>query len=159
MNNDLEPFANPLIGMASALTIYLLELPRTDETAAKPCERYGLFRLLMLRFWTWAGILSYGIYLWHLPLLSFINDPAVRVAHALFAALGDVETGWQRMLLFHMVQMPAILVATLLVSLFTFLTVEIRFRPGLYSWDSSRYVGRYIKARFTRRLASSGATA
>lgn len=159
VNNDLEPFANPLIGMASALTIYLLELPRADETAAMPYERYGLFRLLMLRFWTWAGILSYGIYLWHLPLLSFINDPAVRVAHELFAALGDVESGWQRMMLFHLVQMPAVLAATLAVSLLTFLTVEIRFRPGLYSWDGSRYVGRYIRARFTRRVASSGATA
>ena len=147
------------VGNAIYYVLVNNDLPRADETAAMPQEGYGLFRLLVLRFWTWAGILSYGIYLWHLPLLSFINDSAVRVAHALFAALGDVETGWQRMLLFHMVQMPAILVATLLVSLFTFLTVEIRFRPGLYSWDSSRYVGRYIKARFTGRLASPGATA
>jgi hypothetical protein len=39
-----------------------------------------------------------------------------------------------------------ILGATLLVSAITFITVEIRFRPHLYKWDSSRYVRSMISA-------------
>lgn len=154
-NAGLEPIANPLVGLAAALTIFLLECPRADERAALPQDSYGTARLLTLRFWTWVGILSYGIYLWHFPLLSWINGLAVAAARALFGLLGGVDSGWRRVLLFHAIQLPMILGATLLVSLLTFLTVEIRFRPGLYSWDSSRYLGRYLRARFDPRVAST----
>ena len=58
-------------------------------------------RLLHLRFWTWVGILSYGIYLWHLPLLSLINGLAVDGAQVAVRAVGGVGTGWLRVLLFH----------------------------------------------------------
>ena len=39
-----------------------------------------------------------------------------------------------------------ILGVTLLVSAITFITVEIRFRPHLYKWDSSRYVRSTVAA-------------
>ena len=144
-----------MIGVAAAATVFLLELPRADESAALPQDHYGILRLLTLRFWTWLGILSYGIYLWHYPLLSWINGVAVELAQGLFPALGGVDAGWARMLLFHMVQLPLIVTATLIVSLVTFLTVETRFRPGLYSWDSSRYLGRYLRVRFQRGVLAA----
>jgi peptidoglycan/LPS O-acetylase OafA/YrhL len=133
--------ANPFIGIAAAFTIYLLELPRMDEGAPQPHERYGRLRLLTLRFWTWMGIISYGVYLWHLPIAQLGNSFTVRMALALIDSVGGVDVGWQRMLIFHAVQLPLLLGATLLVSLITFFTVEIRFRPHLYRWDRSRYGG------------------
>ena len=152
-NAGLEPLANPVVGLAAAMTIFLLECPRVDEGARLPQDSYGTIRLLHLRFWTWVGILSYGIYLWHFPLLSWINGLAVDQARSLYELIGGVDPGWLRVLLFHAIQLPMILAATLLVSLVTFLTIEIRFRPGLYSWDSSRYLGRYLKTWFDRRVA------
>jgi peptidoglycan/LPS O-acetylase OafA/YrhL len=152
--------ANPLIGVAAACTIYLLELPRADPSAPLPFERYGTLRLLTLRFWTWTGILSYGIYLWHLPIGSLCTAFAVATAQALIEALGGVDAGWQRALIFHGVQAPMILGLTLVVSAITFFTVEIRFRPHLYRWDSSRYVGRMLAAVAGRsRAPAPGRTA
>jgi peptidoglycan/LPS O-acetylase OafA/YrhL len=142
--------ANPLIGVAAAGTIYLLELPRADSSAPQPYERYGTLRLLTLRFWTWTGILSYGIYLWHLPISLLGTSFAVRAATTLIDALGGIDAGWQRMLIFHGVQVPMIIGATLLVSAITFFAVEIRFRPHLYKWDSSRYVRSMIAAAAKR---------
>lgn len=138
--------ANPFIGVAAAFTIYLLELPRADASVPPPYERYGTLRLLTLRFWTWTGILSYGIYLWHLPISLLGTSFAVETARMLIDSLGGVDAGWQRALIFHGVQVPMILGSTLLVSAITFFTVEIRFRPHLYRWDNSRYVGSVLAA-------------
>ena len=92
------------------------------------------------------GILSYGIYLWHLP-ISLLGTPvAVETARTLIDSLGGVDAGWQRVLIYHGVQVPMILGVTLLVSAITFFTVEIRVRPHLYKWDSSRYVGSVMAA-------------
>ncbi len=147
--------ANPLIGLAAAFTIYLIELPRRDESAPQPYEAYGMLRLLSARFWTWMGILSYGIYLWHLPIALLGKSWTVETALAVIEGLGGVEAGWQRTLIFHSLQLPMILGLTLLLSLITFLMVEIRFRPHLYRWDTSRYVGRAISA--VARLSQRGA--
>lgn len=144
-NSGFEEIANPIIGVASAFTIYLLELPRVDENAPQPFERYGTLRLMTLRFWTWLGILSYGIYLWHLPILSLAGSFTVRVAEGIIDGVGGVESGLLRMLIFHGTQVPIILGLSLLLSLITFFAVEIRFRPHLYRWDQSRYLFRYLK--------------
>jgi peptidoglycan/LPS O-acetylase OafA/YrhL len=133
--------ANPLIGVAAALAIYLIELPRADESAPRPSERYGPLRLATLRFWTWMGFLSYGIYLWHLPILILGGPLAIKIALMLMDHMG-VEAGWQRSLIFHAVQVPMVLGVTLLVSWITFFAVEVRFRPHLYKWDAARYSGR-----------------
>jgi peptidoglycan/LPS O-acetylase OafA/YrhL len=101
---------------------------------------------LTLRFWTWTGILSYGIYLWHLPISLLGTSFAVETARMLIDSLGGVDAGWQRALIFHGVQVPMILGGTLLVSAITFFTVEIKFRPHLYRWDNSRYVGSVLAA-------------
>ncbi len=141
LNADLErAAANPFIGIASAFTIYLLELPRVDETKPQAYESYGSLRLLTLRFWTWMGILSYGIYLWHLPVLALVGGYTVQTAQALMGALGGIEAGWHRVLIFHVTQLAIVLGITVVLSLITFLSVEIRFRPHLYRWDSSRHL-------------------
>ena len=158
-NSGFEWIANPIIGVAAAFTIYLLELPRRDESAPQPFERYGTLRLLTLRFWTWVGVLSYGLYLWHLPVLMLVSSFTSRVAHAIIDGLGGVEAGWQRMLIFHATQLPIILGLSLLVSLITFFAVEIRFRPHLYRWDNSRYVFRHLKLpRFSRQTGLADLT-
>ena len=127
------------------MTIYLLELPRADESQPPPYERYGVLRLLTLRFWTWVGILSYGLYLWHLPILIVGHSNTVELAQLLIESWEGIESGWQRMLVFQAVQLSVLLGLSLLVSLITFFIVEIRFRPHLYCWDNSKYIFRRFK--------------
>lgn len=143
-NSGFEAIANPFIGVCAALTIYLLELPRADESQPPLYERYGVLRLLTLRFWTWMGILSYGVYLWHLPILIVGHSFTAELAQMFIGNWEGIESGWQRMLIFHAIQLPVILGVTLLVSLVTFIFVEIRFRPHLYRWDNSRYLFRHL---------------
>jgi len=144
-NSGFELIANPFIGVCAALTIYLLELPRADESWPPLYERYGVLRLLTLRFWTWVGILSYGLYLWHLPVLTVGHSYTVELAQMLIESWEGIESGWQQMLIFHAIQLPVILGLSLLVSLITFIFVEIRFRPHLYRWDNSKYIFRHLE--------------
>ena len=144
-NSGFEIIANPFIGVCAALTIYLIELPRADESKPQPYEGYGALRLITLRSWTWLGILSYGVYLWHLPILLVVHSYTNEFALMLFENWGGVESGWQRTLIFHAMQLPFVLGITLIVSLITFLFVEIRFRPHLYRWDNSRYFFRHLQ--------------
>ena len=149
-NSGLEWLANPIIGIAAAFTIYLIELPRIDESKPPAHSHYGMPRLIILRFWTWIGILSYGVYLWHLPILQLVDSFTVRTAHLFIDNWEGVEAGWQKMLIFHAIQLPTVIILTLVVSLITFLAVEVRFRPHLYRWDSSRYIFRHLSFLATR---------
>ena len=144
-NSDAEWIANPIIGIVAAFMIYLIELPRADEDAVQSYERYGTARLITLRFWTWMGILSYGVYLWHLPVIYLAGPTLVESSYLFVQNLTGVEAGWARMLVVHAIQIPIILGITVLVSLITFFTVELRFRPHLYHWDSSKYVFKHLK--------------
>jgi peptidoglycan/LPS O-acetylase OafA/YrhL len=157
-NSGAEALANPFIGVVAAVVIYLIELPRPDEGAIAAEPRYAPPALLALRFWTWMGMLSYGIYLWHLPILELIDGSTVDVASFIIGGLGLEDTGWQRVVVFHATQVPIVVGLTLVVSLTTFLLVETRFRPNLYRWDSSRYVLRHLgplAAQLNRTTARS----
>lgn len=42
--------------------------------AALPLRRGGVDRLFDLRFLVWVGVISYSVYLWHVPLLDWLPD-------------------------------------------------------------------------------------
>jgi len=125
-------------------TVYLLEIPRKEdrvEAAPKP------FKILFLRFWTWMGILSYGIYLWHFPILHTQHIKTIKFLGVL-AENGYVFSKWQETLIYHMTMLPLVIFLATLVSLVTFFLIEIRYRPNLYSFGNSRYLGKYFMSIF-----------
>lgn len=149
-NNGFEEVANPFIGIMAAVTVYILELPRKDETNVTAQSQYSIPWLLFLRFWTWTGILSYGIYLWHVP-VQYLIDDFVRDWTLSILQSSVTTVTWQSVLIFHSIQLPLALGATILISLATFFLVETRFRPNLYSWDSSRFLFKhFLKAPESR---------
>ncbi len=101
-------------------------------------------RLITLRFWTWVGVLSYGVYLWHYPILVMVNSFTDRAPRMFIDNWEGIEAGWQKMRVFHAIQLPVVIGLTLVVLLITFFIVETRFRPHLYRWDSSKYFFRHL---------------
>jgi peptidoglycan/LPS O-acetylase OafA/YrhL len=110
----------------SFFLVYVAELPLKGGPG-----RNGTFESIALRFFTLAGVLSYGIYLWHFPILATwfatIDRVAVRVANALSLG-GD----WAILLMFYALEIPIIFSVTIGVAYTTFVLIETRFRPGLY---------------------------
>jgi peptidoglycan/LPS O-acetylase OafA/YrhL len=78
-----------------------------------------------------TGYLTYGIYLWHYPIImTRWNDFAEfsqRVAK-------DLNWGlWQTMVMFHSLELVFVIVLSYVLAYTTFVLVEARFRPSLYS--------------------------
>lgn len=61
----LQEFAS---GIASGLLVMLVVLAESVRG-----ERFGLVRLLDSRLLVWGGLISYGIFLWHFPLLVWLG--------------------------------------------------------------------------------------
>lgn len=112
--------------LLSAGAVFVAECDGTHEvSAAHP----GIARVL--RFTMLTGTLSYGIYLWHYMVIVSRAD--------LFAAAVDKIAGfmtlthsWEKILLYHSIQISCTLTVTYALALATFYGIETRFRPGLY---------------------------
>ncbi len=139
--------ARPIVGVATAVAIWLVEAQR------RPARRPGLALWLNGRAWTWLGILSYGIYLWHYPVLLANLDRLTAAGAALADGLGVADPA-HRILVYHAVQIPAVLAISTALSLATFWLVELRFRPGLYA--AARNVGTWRRGE-PERAAPAGA--
>jgi peptidoglycan/LPS O-acetylase OafA/YrhL len=82
---DYGLLAHVAIGIAAGLLV----LPAIDPSAT--ARRSVPIRLLTHRWAAWLGMISYGIYLWHLQLLKAIDWPFSRVAlhpPSLLSAIG-----------------------------------------------------------------------
>jgi peptidoglycan/LPS O-acetylase OafA/YrhL len=135
-----------IAAFSSAFAIYILELPRRDPDAPPAYESYATPHLLWHRFWTWMGIISYGVYLWHWPVMLYFEGAVVEVSGSLVAWL-DWTTAYQRMIAYHFVQISLLLPLIIAMSVATFFLVETRFRPNLYRWDNSRFLSRILRWR------------
>jgi peptidoglycan/LPS O-acetylase OafA/YrhL len=125
-------------------TVYILDSPQKDTLTGESPQS---FKILFLRFWTWIGFLSYGIYLWHFPIIVTQHMKVMKYL-GILAEIGYVFTKWQETLIYHITMFSFVIFLTLLVSLVTFFLIELRYRPSLYSFTNSKYTGKYLRLIF-----------
>lgn len=123
-NSGHEMLARLLLGGSAFFCIWLLELPRQQQRDPLRGSLFG-------RFWTWIGMLSYGIYLWHAPVVK-LRAPQIAGWIEELAVWLPIDTDFARMVIFHSVEIPVVLGLTLLLSYITFILVELRYRPSLF---------------------------
>jgi len=133
----VRPFANHLASLALFACVYvsfvLFELPRAPGSSRHQPGPVSMA-------FTWAGRISYGVYLWHLPLVASITGgeefPLVsRKILGLLSVIGDRPV---EHLLFALFWLVVCLALTAVLSVTTFFLVEAGFRPNLYAVGKAR---------------------
>lgn len=130
-SDALRPFAGHMASLAlfacAAVSLSIFELPERQPAERRPG--------LIPRAFTWGGRVSYGVYLWHLPvLLSLLgSESAAPVGRKLLSLLAPLQNAPLEHLLFALCWLLAGLVLVLALSTATFFLVETGFRPNLYS--------------------------
>jgi peptidoglycan/LPS O-acetylase OafA/YrhL len=142
-NNGHRYTAEITLALFAAAAIYMLELP--DKEDSNEAENITL-RVLFLRFLTWTGIISYGIYMWHLPVLLGQHRLIEKLMEHLYK-INYIKYTWQKIFLYHSIQIPLVIILTYLISYVTFMLIELRFRPNLYNFESSRILHKHGKFR------------
>ena len=106
--------------LISAWLVYVCERPSEERHAP-----------LILRVGVFTGYLTYGIYLWHYPIIMTRSgdfaEIAKRVAQSLHLDL------WQTVIVFHSMELLVVLAVSYVLAYATFVLIEARFRPSLYS--------------------------
>lgn len=105
-----------LAAMTSAALVWLCEQPSPQERKAP------FLRWIMI-----VGYLTYGFYLWHYPILRTPADPLLSWAQDL------TSTQWLATLIFHALELIIVLPLSLGAAYCSFVLIEVRFRPSLYS--------------------------
>ena len=105
-----------LAAITSAALVWLCEQPSAMERQAP-----FLHRIMIV------GYLTYGFYLWHYPILRTLADLFLGWAQAL------ATTRWLAMLIFHALELGVVLPLSLGAAYGSFVLIEARFRPSLYS--------------------------
>ncbi len=114
------------VAVISALMIFAVECPSDHEIShAHPAVAH------LVAFSAFTGTLSYGIYLWHYMIIVSRYPLFERVAEVLTVRLGW-QALWEKIAVYHIVELSFTLVATYLIATITFYLIEVRFRPGLY---------------------------
>lgn len=108
-------------------TLMILELP---DAPGRTTPRPGPIPVAL----TWGGRISYGVYLWHLPIVNSVlgNESFTPVALKLLGWLAPLgSTPWEH-IVFVLFWFIVCLCLTAGLSLATFYLVEVGFRPNLY---------------------------
>jgi peptidoglycan/LPS O-acetylase OafA/YrhL len=80
----MEPFARRFVGMAAALVLLAVTLPR------KAGEPNGVARGLEVRPLRYVGLVSYSVYLWHVPVLFWLSAHGLAFGRDPAGLLGNV---------------------------------------------------------------------
>ncbi len=113
--------AVPLAVIVSGWLVHLCERPSIEKEHAP----------LILRLSVFTGYLTYGIYLWHYPIIMTRAGDFADLAQGVAASLHLEQ--WQTMMLFHSMELLFVLVVSYGLAYATFFLIEARFRPSLYS--------------------------
>ncbi len=107
-------------------TVVVCEAPERGNALARTGIKFFLLRFGML-----SGFLTYGIYLWHYAIIvtraSIFDAVVARVGQALSLSM------WQMSILYHAIQIPIVMAMSYALAYITFIFIENRFRPNLYS--------------------------
>ncbi len=110
----------------SSTVIFICECPSTYEVSrAHPLLRFAIRGAMQ------TGTLSYGLYLWHY-LIIMTRFSAFTAATDRISAITGWTSLWQKIAIYHAIQIPVVLTASYLLATLTFHLIEVRFRPGLY---------------------------
>jgi peptidoglycan/LPS O-acetylase OafA/YrhL len=106
--------------------VALCDAPERGNALARKGIKFFLLRFGML-----TGFLTYGIYLWHYVIVVTRAQLFDKIA----ARIGEVLAlhTWEMSLLYHSVQIPFVLTLSYMLAYVTFVFIENRFRPNLYS--------------------------
>jgi peptidoglycan/LPS O-acetylase OafA/YrhL len=128
------------LALLGAMAIALVEWPRRPRAvAAEPAGRQ-----LFGRFWTWLGMLSYGVYLWHSPIRFAQEQPLTSLAREVADATG-IGSALGRVVVYHALQLPTVIGFSVALSYLTFMLVERRYRPNLYDTALARAVSPHAR--------------
>jgi len=117
--------AIPLAVLVSGWLVYVCERP-SDEKGSPFILRLGVF----------TGYLTYGIYLWHYPIIMTRSSDFAVLAQRISDALRlDL---WQTVIVFHTMELLTVLLVSYVLAYATFMLIEARFRPSLYSGLSKK---------------------
>ena len=124
-------FAGILVAILSAAMVFFAECPSTHESS------------LTSLCWTddramaFTGAHSYGIYVWHYMVIVTRYPLFTAIADRLSVHLGWAAL-WQRILLYHFVELGFTLVVTYLLATITFYLVEVGFVQASMAFRSNR---------------------
>lgn len=118
--------------IATMLTLLLLELP--EKVSRERSAKISL-KICFLRFLTWMGLISYGVYLWHMPIIQSNIEPKYFIEG--LASLSDRIGFIQKGVFVNFFFICAIMIQTITLSFVTFFLIELRFRPSLYNFNNS----------------------
>jgi peptidoglycan/LPS O-acetylase OafA/YrhL len=105
-----------LASAVSAVLVWLCERPSPEERQAP--FLHGMMTM---------GFLTYGFYLWHYPILRTLAGPIEQWVQAV------TSTPWLATPLFHAIELVLVFPLSLAAAYGSFVLIEARFRPSLYS--------------------------
>jgi peptidoglycan/LPS O-acetylase OafA/YrhL len=122
---NFPDLARALTVLIAAWLVNLCERPAEEEAAP-----------MILRVCVLTGFLTYGIYLWHYVIIMTRASDFADLARETAAAVGFGF--WATVALFHTMELVVVLIGSYLLAYTTFILIEARFRPTLYSGISKK---------------------
>ncbi len=111
-------FTSVIIFVIDSGHMYIVE----DSAPAK-CLSNRLYGFIS-RILTFFGKISYGVYLWHFPIILLVSERCLKGM--------STDTGVYVSLKYHLAVFSVTILMTVLLSYATYVLVETKYRPGLY---------------------------